>query len=113
MSLQEVIDGCTTNAPKGFALLNEKNPGWMEGFNLDGLDMRFPSRCVLGRVYGNYYDGLETLFGEPNRYRNGDAEEYGFFVNVLDGDSAWNDLGEDWAALITAAREEEAAKVVA
>lgn len=54
----------------GIQLLDTEKPGWREKIDLDNLDLGSCDICVLGQVFGNYYDGVEKL--------KVDAYEYGF-----------------------------------
>ncbi len=47
----------------GVAVLDQKNPGWRGQVDLDILDMHNTRSCVLGQLYGSYWDGLEVLTG--------------------------------------------------
>jgi hypothetical protein len=115
MTLTEVLANCKTNAPKGFALLNEKGPeGWLGSVGLVGLNMASPSACVLGYVYGGFYFGMRELFGLDDDTTsveewNATAEAYGFdTAGGAQRPALIAELGEEWRAIITAARAEQA-----
>lgn len=83
---------------KGAALLDEKKPGWKQAINLSTLNLNRPERCVLGQVYGHYYNGREELgldiFG---------AESYGFDIPIKDiVPGIYDSLTETWKSVITA-----------
>lgn len=42
-------------------LLDRKRPGWYNKVNAVTLDQASAHRCVLGQVYGSYYEGLKAL----------------------------------------------------
>lgn len=48
-------------AARGAALLDEVNPGWHGRINLETLDVKYDTRCVLTQLYGNYGEGLGRL----------------------------------------------------
>lgn len=52
----------------GAELLDQRKPGWAAMVNLDRLAMESCDDCILGQVYGHYFDGraeLELSIGEP------------------------------------------------
>jgi hypothetical protein len=49
------------NVNNGVALLDEKAPGWREKMNLDKLNMSNCIDCVLGQVFGDFFDGVTAL----------------------------------------------------
>ncbi|TVZ01245.1 hypothetical protein EAS64_33745 [Trebonia kvetii] len=113
MTLTEVLANCKTNAPKGFALLNEKGPeGWLAKVDLDDFTIGRASRCVLGYAYGSYHFGMKELFNlteEMTATWDDHAEGHGF--DATGGPQRFDRIAEldaDWRAIITAAREEAA-----
>lgn len=46
---------------KGAALLDEHYPGWAARIAADDLAMSLCDKCVLGQVYGDYWDGFRTI----------------------------------------------------
>lgn len=52
---------------RGVELLNEKSPGWHSKIDLDRLDMADRDDCVLGQLFGDYFDGLEAIGVRPDR----------------------------------------------
>lgn len=77
MSFQDRIDA-------GIKLLDEKTPGWEKKIDFDTLRLNSFMNCVLGQVYGDYFQGVRTLFpgmdtslfvGEADR----EAAKYGFY----------------------------------
>lgn len=84
---------------RGAEWLDEFGPlRWREKINLRTFDMEHPCRCVLGQVYGDYYDAIEAHPAIPGGISlSDDVSEWeidrGF--NLPDGD----DTNEDWDAL--------------
>lgn len=73
---------------KGIALLDAKVPEWCAKMQLAHLDLALGRSCVLGQVFGSYYDGLKAL-GVRNW-----GEDEGFFVLMKDG--AFSGLTRRW-----------------
>ena len=46
---------------RGAALLDSKLPDWPKRVITDNLDIDSFSLCVVCQVFGNFYDGLQTL----------------------------------------------------
>jgi len=93
---------------KGAELLDERRPGWAEDIDLELLDMTSGWHCVLGQLYGDYYDGLEHM--DPDlRYRITDfsGRDHGFTLNMW----GTNDDDEDWYRLHELWRQEVVARV--
>lgn len=52
------------------AVLDEHVIDWRDKVDADGLDMGDPCRCVLGQIYGDFYEGVALLgisFGQTDR----------------------------------------------
>ena len=68
------------NQIRGVKLLDRKNPNWRKSVNKQILYTSDPTNCVLGQLYGDYYDGIRilfpirSLFGFPYKI----AFKYGF-----------------------------------
>ena len=45
----------------GIAFLNAVNPNWKKKIKLGRLDLSNSRTCVIGEVYGSYYDGMEEV----------------------------------------------------
>lgn len=72
---------------RGMELLDKVKPGWRDEIRVDYLDFYCTCRCVLGQVFGYYYDGLKKL-----RLEHRDAVKYGFSARLdeyPDLQSAW------------------------
>lgn len=65
----------TAKVNAGIALLNSRKPGWQSKINLDTLDLASCSVCVLGQIFGDYYDGIDEL----------DVSGYDYGFNAMDG----------------------------
>jgi hypothetical protein len=50
---------------RGIALMDQKYPHWWRVLDIQTLDLRSTSNCVLGQVAGDFLDGMNTLFGRP------------------------------------------------
>lgn len=92
-------------ARKGARLLDAEYPNWADRIHIDGLQMSSATRCVLGHVYENYFDGLAELFGN----RDSDEDYHFGFTLPPDDDAsypernqAWESLGQAWEPLIRA-----------
>jgi hypothetical protein len=77
-------------------------PGWRAKINLRTFDMTNPCRCVLGQVFGNYWEALDELAPEDDMRAPLDSDD----ETVLDWevDRGFNlprgqDTDEDWDAL--------------
>ena len=46
---------------KGIARLSRKRSTWFKTIDIETLDMDSPRRCILGQVFGNYFDGCREL----------------------------------------------------
>lgn len=93
---------------RGAALLDEKRPGWEKEINLNRLLMYEPCLCILGQLYGMYYQGRDRL---GIAMHGGGA--FGFYV---DFDSppglTYNLLTITWANLIIERRTQKVVRVV-
>ena len=60
----------------GIAFLNVVEPDWLKRIDLEKLDLSNSKTCILGEVYGNYYDGRDKLdLNEEIAEKLGFAEE--------------------------------------
>lgn len=63
---------------KGVKLLDQKlGKRWPLGIVLSRLDMDCHKTCILGQLFGDYYDGLRKLFGDE--YTLSKSIGHGFF----------------------------------
>jgi len=107
----------------GCAWLDEHDPGWWREdavgngpaggpVNLDEMSMRSTCNCVLGQIYGGYYNAPIQLDESVAR---------GFDTSVLVDSRESNDVAGDefglltveWSRVITDRREAEARRVAA
>jgi hypothetical protein len=70
----------------GAAWLDEHRPGWVADIDLDRLVLSSPCRCVLGQLYGSYYNAPIKYF---------DTSDYGFDTLAEDEDLPNDDAGMD------------------
>jgi hypothetical protein len=49
---------------QGIALLDKRTPAWRERIDPDRLAIASCEDCVLGQLYGDYFDGREALLGD-------------------------------------------------
>ena len=45
----------------GATLLDASVPGWYKKIDLDRLDIQHASKCIIGQVFGDYWDGRDLL----------------------------------------------------
>lgn len=91
-------------AERGAAWLDKRQPDWFRPHKvaLGKLSMSSNCFCILGQVYGTYY---EVLDGDiDGRRRSADwAARHGFTLGgegELFDDSAWDELHSAWVDLI-------------
>lgn len=68
---------------RGATLLDEKRPGWEEG-DFFPLDIDSFSKCVLCRVFGDFWVGINQLFGEDYCLDPNAGSDYGFYPHKDD-----------------------------
>lgn len=96
LTLKAIKQKAQDNVERGAELLDEKEPGWWKEIEEERLKMRNCDKCVLGRVYGDYYKGKAKLG------MAGSIEEpriYGFDMDVTmeaPGKLVWQALDELW-----------------
>jgi hypothetical protein len=61
----------------GIALLDEKVPSWQDKVDPSTLTLSRIDACVLGQLFGSYYDGAEQLGFDPESKQ---ASDLGFFL---------------------------------
>lgn len=95
----------------GAAWLDEHETGWVDRIDLDRLSLEHCKRCVLGQVFGDYYDA--PLAGAPysteELYAYADAAQpLGFTGTRHDEmygtDEEYAELTEAWRQLIETRR---------
>lgn len=88
-----------TRVAKGAALLDICRPGWAAEVNIQSLQMHTCTCCILGQLYGNYDDGVSSLF--PSKRPNVDVlMSCGFVLGGGRFDLDYPELTSLWAAQI-------------
>lgn len=80
----------------GVRWLDQHYPGWIGEINLDHLDMGDGRHCVLGQVYGDYFDAREEL-GLSHK----DAAMLGFSEDWDHGPLNYDTLTDQWRQVIS------------
>lgn len=85
-------------------------PNWVEKFGgMEDFNIKDGSCCVLGKVYGDYEDGLhelwpkqegDVLYWGNTEEQNENSVEYGFNVHS-DSDYEWDSLQKTWVKQLT------------
>ena len=86
----------------GAKLLEEKvEPDWFKKIDLQRLDMFHCTFCVLGQIFGDYFDGLAQLEGVQYHFEVSDnfAIDHGFTTSAVDGHE-FDQLTQEWMAYI-------------
>lgn len=90
---------------RGIEWLDANAPeGWQARINLHKFNMADPCRCVLGQVFGDYWDAMENMVGRPRAWSEVDPGsweiERGFNLenqtNEDTEDHDWDDLERAW-----------------
>ena len=93
----------TERVQAGVELLDQQLSGWDQKIDLEVLDLGNCAVCVLGRLYGDYLEGVcrLDLFTD-------EAAAYGFDGVIVDGwedgVGAYSQLTEEWRYQITGRR---------
>lgn len=103
---------------KGAELLDTHfgGPEWRERINTDSLLMRNIHNCILGQLFGNYWDALSTLgVREYQTYLANErvpvASDYGFQMPMDTDDwmdNGYQTLQAEWVTYLTSKAAEEA-----
>ena len=84
---------------RGAARLDFEQPGWAEQISLDRLAMDNCARCILGQVYGNYFDGRSFLFGNHPIDAMEMSHQHGFTLHEDERfPMEWAVLADAWRA---------------
>lgn len=77
-------------AAAGAAYLDKREPGWADKINLASLDMSFCVTCVIGQLYGDYYE----YYKMPLSWK----EDLGFTIlpDKAPSKKEWEELTECW-----------------
>lgn len=106
-------DTITTRVARGAALLDQKEPGWVDLIDLDGLDVGSECRCILGQTWrdrGDSWNGfdrhLTVLFGNysDSDIKQARAVEHGFDAHEVGADVEFRDLTAEWTRVVLARR---------
>jgi len=88
---------------RGAKMLDSVRPGWRDEISLGELNMRYPCYCILGQLWGNYFDAWTNLPKDDAS----DEITYGFDVTRYERHSPTAiDIGVAYNTLDTAWREE-------
>jgi hypothetical protein len=94
-------DEIYAHAQRGAKKLDHVEPNWHKMIDWDKFNIANPSKCVLGQVFHDYYDGLEKVLpGVPCYSDSQDklALEYGYNTAV-NTDAARQWFKTAWKAL--------------
>jgi hypothetical protein len=86
----------------GATLLDEKRPGWWQDVSISNLAMSLGRSCVLGQLFGSFYDGQDDLDLSVE-----DSVKHGFDRS---SDLEYTALGNAWKALIRERRSQATAR---
>jgi hypothetical protein len=89
------IECLSSAVAEGVAKLDLHNEGWWANIDLDTLDLRSSTNCILGQLYGNFGDGRDAL-----EIQFGCGDLYGF-DSYQDN---WERLNFLWSELISERR---------
>jgi hypothetical protein len=84
----------------GVRFLDSVEPGWEDKVDLVKLNMAAGDRCVLGQVFGDYYDAAIKWFGSVDAPT---ARDYGFIArshSMLREITEFHYLRDEWRRVI-------------
>lgn len=84
----------------GVTWLDENQSGWVDRINLDRLVMRSPCRCVLGQLFGDFWDAPAGVHGNK-----GEAMGFESILSLGGFVADFAALDAEWKRVITARRE--------
>lgn len=90
----------------GARFLDEHDPGWFAGIDLETLDLALGSNCVLGQRQGSYREGAVWL--AETAWLAGIADSASTGLDLLTrlgfdaGSSNWSEIVAEYAILTTA-----------
>lgn len=95
------LDELKRKVKSGAALLDSHfgNPTWRK--KCEGMDIASPEDCILGRLFGSYYNGGRVLeirgsdYGFDFRYQMGTKENYAALQKLWEDEFANPPLGTD------------------
>lgn len=85
----------------GVEWLDENRPDWVDQINLDKFDIGDGCLCVLGQLYGDYWDSPLIKKEYEGDHFGGDIRAYELGFNIV-GTSQMDELQQEWVAVISA-----------
>lgn len=88
LKLTEAQKMANARVRKGAALLDKDHEGWHRDIqDMADVDMSMPDVCILGKVFGDYWDGLSIIFPDDgDADSDGDAAMHGFNVITVNNE---------------------------
>lgn len=83
---------------RGIELLDKQHPGWREKINLDDLSIASSDRCIVGQLYGSFWNGAEQMvptYGSSRPF----WEEHGLYLERVGG---YGRLTKEWKLALSA-----------
>ena len=80
---------------------------WAEEIDTDSLDMHSCFRCVVGQLFGNYWEGIDSLW-DNSGYDDSNCDfsaVHGFNTANWTNQDTYELLTEEWRAFIKAKQE--------
>lgn len=88
----------------GVAWLDDQRPGWRDEVDTERLDMRLPHDCIVGQLYGNYWQavGFHSVYSPNIVMRHEEAIERGLTITGMHSelDIAWEKLTMQWKEVL-------------
>jgi len=103
-----MVNDLRSNVELGARMLDKQRPGWHRNIDVDVLDQRSTRNCVLGQTFGDYYDGITSLYGETEA---SEACLAGFTIDpftTYPRGEVWDALNKTWKAEIKGRLRDEA-----
>jgi hypothetical protein len=79
-----------SNVAAGATMLDAKEPNWFLRINIEILNIDSPSRCILGQLYGDYFNAAREM-GIA-----GKEESLGFCIDWDSNELSFDDLEDAW-----------------
>jgi hypothetical protein len=91
----------------GAIYLDSKMPDWHERINVSQLDMHSTSNCVLGQLFGGYWNGLKAV-GISTDAKDETAADLGFdYYGLKPIENQAQLMTEAWAKIVRARQKAE------
>jgi hypothetical protein len=58
--MQDLQSVAQENATRGAAYLDQEHPDWFQQINIKDLNLGCPSFCIVGQLFGSYYNFAKT-----------------------------------------------------